>query len=282
MKAGGIALALSILALGAAIFTLTRESSPPPQRKSVRTDRVAALEMQVAELTREIESLKTRAPQTIRRETPELPSEALPTGSGDSGNARTSALADVAENDPALAAIVDDAVDRKTKQVLDELRLKANKKPDIGVFASTLELTEEQRASTERVVVEGQREVHAILDTAMADGTNPLDELVEIVARGMARPGTDPGWRQWFVRVVSEKIPGTNETYGARIEAVKQTMRATFKREWSPEQFREFHEWGVDPTEVQEVPGSPNKQLEQRIVARARELGAEIPDDDER
>lgn len=36
----------------------------------------------------------------------------------------------------------------------------------------------------------------------------------------------------------------------------------------------------MDPTEVQDVEGSPWKQLEGRIKERARDLGADIPDDE--
>ncbi|MHC4548739.1 MAG: hypothetical protein ACYTEZ_08160 [Planctomycetota bacterium] len=273
MKSGVVALALSALALGAAVFSLTRES-PPPGRAAPRTDRVAAVEAQVAELTRELESLKAQKSRPIRRDPSGGPSGTPHPDAGDFGSP-----SDVAEDDPALAAIVDDAVDRKTKRVLDELRIKANKKPAMDVFASMLELTDEQRAATERVVVDGQRQVHAILDTPTADGTNLMNGLVEIVARRIAEPGRDHGFGRWFARIASEKIPGMDETYGARIESVKNAMRATFKRYWSAAQYREFEEWGVDPTEIEKVPGSPNAELWMRIAERARTLGADIPDD---
>jgi hypothetical protein len=178
-----------------------------------------------------------------------------------------------------LEAIVDAAVDRKAAQVMDEMRIKGNKKPAIDVFASTLELTDRQREAAERIIVDGQEQVHAILNRPTADGTNLMDDLVELVARGMAEPGKDHGWGRWIGRVLTEDIPGTNETYGARIETVKVAMRATFKRQWSEEQYREFEEWGVDPTEVQNVPGSPNEALGQRITERARSLGADVPED---
>jgi hypothetical protein len=268
MKSGGIALILSALALGAAIYGVSRESPTQSQRSPVRNDRVATLEAQVAELTRKVDSLRAAQPEK------EPPGAETPPGEA------FDAPVDVPYADTQLEAIVDEAVDRKAKQVMDEMRIKQNKKPEIGVFASMLKLTEEQRAATERIVVDGQRKVHAILDLPTYDGTNLMDELVEIVARGAAEPGKDHGFGRWIGRVLSEKIPGTDETYGARIEAVKSTMRASFKREWSAAQYREFESWGVDPTEVQNVPGSPNERIRDRIVERARALGAEIPEED--
>ena len=79
---------------------------------------------------------------------------------------------------------------------------------------------------------------------------------------------------------MSEKVPGTDQSYAERIEAVKQSMRETFKRDWTRDQYLEFEAWGVDPTEIQDVPGSPNKELEARIRERVRELGGTLPDDE--
>jgi hypothetical protein len=273
MRAGGVALLLSAVALGVAVFGLTRERTQPRERTPVRTDRVASLETEVAELKHEL--ARMRAERGARESFRPPVGITAPDGAG--GEAADPAA--IAEDNPDLAAIVDDAVDRKTKAAFDELRIKGNKKPPIDAFATVLDLTDQQRAVTERVVVEGQRELHAILNTVTADGRNMMDELVEIAAKGMAEPGKDHGWGKWIGRLVSEKVPGTDTTYAARIEAVKAAMRERFKREWTEQQYREYVEWGVDPTEVQNVPGSPNEGIIRRIHERARQLGAEIPAD---
>ena len=106
-----------------------------------------------------------------------------------------------------------------------------------------------------------------------------MDDLIDIVAKGIAQPGKDHAWGPLFALIVSEKIPGTDETYGTRIESVKNRMRETFKRNWSEAQYREFEQWGVDPTEIGKVPDSPNTALMERIMERAKTLGADIPDD---
>ncbi len=265
MRVAGVALALSALALGVAVLALTRRPPEPP-RAPARMDRVEALESQVAELRREVEILRIAPQERAGPGTVVLP--LVPDGP-----------APAAERGEGLKAIVDDAVERKTERVLDEMRAKQDRKPAMDLFASTLELTEEQRALTERVVVEGQKEVHAILATPTYDGTNLMDQLVELAAKGIAEPGKDHGWGLWLARVLSEKVPGTDETYGARIETVKSRMRATFKREWSEAQYKEFETWGVDPTEIEKVPGSPNEALFKRVTERARALGADLPAD---
>jgi hypothetical protein len=265
-RVAGAALTFSAVALGVAVVALTRRPPEPP-RAPARTERDGALQAQIDELRRDVEVLKARRPDLPVP--PLLPPPAL------EGEGPPSTV----EGGDELKAIVDDAVERKTEQVLDELRVKADKKPAMDVFASMLELSEDQRVTTERVVLEGQREVHSILATPTLDGTNLMDQLVEMAAKGIAEPGKDPGWGLWFARVLSEKVPGTDETYGTRIEAVKTGMRATFKREWSEAQYKEFEEWGVDPTEIENVPGGPNEALVKRITERARALGADLPND---
>jgi len=276
MRAAGIALTVSAVALGVGILALSRES--PSDRAPARMDRVEKLERQVAELSRDVEILKAGRNEGAPGAAPEMP--LIPGRAAPAPTAGVSPAPTVGgANNKEIEALVDDAVAKKTKGVLDEIRIKSEKKPAIDVFASTLELTAEQRQRTEHVIVEGQKQVHAILNTPTHDGANLMDELVDLVAKGMAQPGKDPGWALWYGRVLTEKIPGTDETYGARIESVKSRMRQVFKRDWSEEQYKEFESWGVDPTEIQKVPNSPNDAVLQRILDRARTLGAQIPGD---
>jgi hypothetical protein len=274
MRVAGIALLLSAIALGLSVISLKREP-PAPDRAPARNDRVADLEADVEALTREVEMLKVERAARTQGSVPGLPD--LP--QGEDQGAKPLANANAPEGTGNLEALVDQAVEKKTEKVLDAMRVKANKKPPIDVFAAQLNLTDEQRAQTERIVVAGQQQLHAILSTPTYDGTNLLDQLVEIAAHGMAEPGKDAGFGLWLGRVLTEKIPGTDETYGTRIETVKKRMRAAFQKEWSDAQFKEFESWGVDPTEIEKVPGSPNEGLVKRITERARALGANLPKD---
>ncbi|HEX5136401.1 MAG TPA: hypothetical protein VFY93_05485 [Planctomycetota bacterium] len=275
MRTAGIALAVSAVALGVGVLALLREL--PADRAPPRMDRMEKLERQFAELSRDLEILKAGRGEGVPGEGPEPP--LLPSRTEPASPGGTSPAPSPGGGNGEIEALVDDAVARKTKGVLDEIRIKSEKKPAIDVFASTLELTDEQRARTERVVVEGQKQVHEILGTPTQDGANLMDQLVELAARGMAEPGKDPGWGLWYGRVLTEKIPGTDETYAARIETVKGRMRAAFKRDWSEAPYEEVEGWGVDPTEIQKVHDSPNDALFRRIADRARTLGAKIPGD---
>lgn len=277
MKAAGVSLLLSALALAFAGVAMTTTDSNP-QARPPRLDRMADFERRMDELSQEIMLLRTQfASPAVNNPAP---------SSSEGSMAKTSDVSEAAwtpsgtTNTKSLEAIVDAAVNKKTAHILDQMRIKQNKKPEFGAFASVLELTDEQRQETERVVVEGQREVHSILNTPTANGTNLMDGLIEIVAKGFVTPGKDNGWGAWVGRVMNETIPGTQESYGARIESVKNGMRESFKREWTEKQYREFEQWGVDPTEIQKVPGSPNDELWKRVSERARELGAKIPENE--
>ncbi len=275
MKAAGTAVLLSTIALALGVVALTREGgAPSPRRTAERADHTATLAGEIAELRREIAALKARGAGPEAR-----PTFALPSGAPADGAALPEAPREGADVDPALEAAVHVAVERKTEEVLRRLRAKEEKKPPIATFAATLRLSASQRAETERVVAEGQREMYRILEVPTADGTNLLEQVVEIAARGMAEPGKDHGFGAWLVRIVNEKVPGTNTTYAARIESLKQSMRASFERDWSESQYQEFKQWGVDPTEIQGVRDSPTDALVERITARARALGADLPRD---
>jgi len=279
MKNGAVTLVLSALALGVAVLAWTREPETQPQRTSDQSARISALERKVEKLTLELNYAKSAESATAPREATDVPIPA-PTGPAAVEIVRDAAVApEGSEENAALAAIVDDAVDRKTKAVIDDMRLKANKKPDIEAFAGALELDKSQRAATERIVAEGQRKLHELLNTPTADGTVLMDELVDIVAKGMAQPGKDHGFGGWIGRLVSETVPGTNVTYATQLESVKTAMRTDFRREWTKEQYREFEEWKVDPTEIQNVADSPNVELMKRITDRARTFGADLPDE---
>ena len=273
MRIALVSLLVSGIALAVA-WTARPDSAGVTPRRTDRGDRVAALE-------REVENLRAQLQRMQKRETTANFQDGTRNGTRVSGNDVGDAGTGErkpARGTPEFAAMMEDAVDTTAKKVIEELALKQNKKPAIGAFAAALELSAKQRRETEKIVVAGQHRIHEALRIPTADGSSLMEEVVEIVARGVAEPGKDHGFGKWVQRVMSEKIPGTDETYGARIESVKNDMRASFKREWSDEQYREFEEWRVDPSEIQNVEGSPNAALMRRVYARARELGAKVPE----
>jgi hypothetical protein len=269
MKLGVASLVLSTIAL-AVVLTSTQDSGEKTSRASAPDNRIIELSAKVEQLTAEVRTLKAERRTASHAPSPDT---VRPTEAEDDR-----AIVRDAEPD-ALAKAVDKAVERKTQEVIEDLRIKADKKPQMAVFARALELTDEQRVVAERIVLESQRATYSVLETPTADGTNLMTELVDLFAHGIADSSKDPGWGKWIGRIVTEKIPGTDETYSERLETIKRRVNGEFKRTWTPEQYKEYEAWGVNPTEIKGVPESPEVELAKRIMDRARMFGAESPED---
>ncbi len=283
---GVLALLIGIAALGVSGYVLMQDGSD----NGDLTDRIAMLEHQVDDLETVL-AQQDQSPEQL----PSLMGHSLadpePGGafvestgvrSGPPTGSRRPAggLAPLDDESEATTEDIEALVDKAVAKKAEQLQIMRNKKPSIDAFASTLELTEAQRESVEREVVHAQNQIRDLLRTRTVDGTDLMDELVEVMSQGIANPGKNPGaGAKWFQRVMTEKIPGSDETYAMRAESFKKTLRQTFKREWSAPQYKRFEEWKMDPTEVQGIENSPWKEVEQLMRERVRELGGEFPDE---
>lgn len=267
-----LALALAVVAIAVAASTSSPKSAAP-----ARSDgRLKDLEGQVAELSRTVEELTARLPRA--REVDPIPmglDAAIETADAYPGAPSEAPMVAGSPAEARLKAIVDDAVSKKAKEVVNELEIKKNKKPSMEVFATMLELTRDQRYAAEQEVIRGQREAYRILETPTRDGHDLMEELIDLVAKGAVKPGQDHGWGPWVARVTTMKVPGTNETYSAQIESVKASIRTSFKKTFSKEQYAEYQGWQVDPLEIKDIPDSPSKVLEQRVKDRIEQLSQE-------
>ena len=107
----------------------------------------------------------------------------------------------------------------------------------------------------------------------MSDGTNFVEEIVEAWAQSSVNPGGDGGRaKSIYGRLWSETFPGSTETYAERLEAAEGSVRDAFRRELNDDQYAEFEDWGVDPTEVQGIAESPWRDIKDRVGERAQEL----------
>jgi len=265
-----LALALALAALALAAFRPAREPAAPPRADG----RLRDLQVQVAELKQVVERLASRPGEAY--DAAPRPVAPAPRPADTLSGARTRQASPPPEQQ--LQAMVEEAVSKKTREVVSELEAKKNKKPSMDLFAATLKLTKAQRHDTEQAVLRGQRETYRILEMPTDDGGNLMDELIDVAAKGVVWPGTDHGWGRWIAKVTTRKIPGTNETYAARIERVKDSVRTAIRRTLSKKQYTAFERWGVDPTEIKGVPDSPEKTLEQRVKERIEQLGEQFPD----
>ena len=283
---GVAALLIGVVALGVSGYALLQDTGDEGL-----TGRIALLEQQVDDLQvalAEQEAAKAPVPSLMGHSLEGLQPSGDPPSSKESGGAESPARADgsavdvvpLAADGPAMGEDIEALVDKAVEKKAAQMQTMRNKKPSIDVFAKTLELDDEQRAAVERDVVRAQNALRDLLRTPTADGTDLMEELIEVMAQGIADPGENPGaGAKWFQRVMSEKVPGYDETYAVRAETLKNALRQSFKRTWSEAQYARFEEWKMDPTEVQGIENSPWKEVEQLVRDRARALGAELPED---
>lgn len=284
----GLAIAALVLALlgtgvgGYALLQAPADSSALEARLEIVEDDLSRVEAELGalrEATRPPPSLLGLGPDGVGSETPDTGSTGVRAGRADreAGAAdRPAAASEASREDEAIQEMVEAAVEKKAAQ----MRAMRRKKPPLDLFVEVLELDEAQRAEVVEGVVETQQEIKALLEMPAEDGTVFLDELVDILANGIANPGKDPErGARLFRRLVAEKVPGTDRTYAQQAEAMKDRLRARFKRTMNERQYATFEAWQMDPSEVQGVPGSPWKQLEGRVRDRAAALGHVFPDD---
>ncbi|MHC4932822.1 MAG: hypothetical protein ACYTGV_11600, partial [Planctomycetota bacterium] len=178
-----MALVLATAALAVAAFT----KQPKPAAPSRSDARLRDLQAQVAQLTRTVEELRAQLPVRQGVDPTFLDGEARPVDIVPGTTSDFGAATSVQPEDR-LKAMVDDAVAKKAKEVVDELSIKENKKPSMDVFASMLELNKDQRYAAEQEVIRGQREAYRILETPTRDGSNLMEELLDVVTKNFARP----------------------------------------------------------------------------------------------
>jgi hypothetical protein len=268
----GVGLVGAVLAL-----TLRPADTTDPARLEALERRLALLEQQVAGL----DTLPVETTPATGDRRPPVPAEAGPSQTNGIGQEVVARLQQVEHTVAAADRALSDALEKRVEAVVDEkvteLEMKQiqklDKKPSLEVFSEILGLTEYQVRLVNEEVWLGQDDVRAILEIPTAGGANLVDELVEVVAYGEAKhPEAGPRFMEWLGRVVSEKIPGTEVTYGAEVEAAKNNVRAAFRREFTEEQYAEFEGWGVDPVEIKEIEDSPWSDFEERVGQRVREL----------
>ena len=282
-----IGLVLSLAALGVAGYAITN-----PNTNTNDAANPVDTQVRLDEIDARLARLETAIRGAERPDEPTLIGLATPAGAASPdrvagatntagrtlapGGPASTERAEAGEAEEQIRELVDEAVTKKAAQI----QQMQDKKPSIDAFSKTLALTDAQREVVEREVVLAQQQIRSLLETPTADGTNLLDELVEVMAEGIARPGekSERGMK-WFGRILTEEVPGTGETYAAQAERAKEQLRRTLRQELTEEQHALYESWQMDPSEVQDVPNSPWKDLQGRIVERAKDLGATIPDD---
>ncbi len=159
------------------------------------------------------------------------------------------------------AARIQQLVASTVDEKMQALKRQQEKKPTLQEFSAELKLDDVQQQSVTQEVFRGQEGIMEVLGIRGADGTDYRSELFE--AYGTAASGDPEKAPQAYMKVVAlfgrlmtDKIPGTDETYVARINKVKAGVSDSFRNFMTNEQYEAYQKMGQDPTEVQ-IPGNP-------------------------
>jgi hypothetical protein len=151
-------------------------------------------------------------------------------------------------------AAIDDMVSKKVDEKLANAKQKKgglfgdDKKRPLAEISRDLELTELQEDQMAEAINASQKVCFGLVTTPRNDGTNILDDIVLAMQ--------DPEHAQEkataaFMKIFTEKIPGTDETYLGRIMAEKTALNAEFKKLLTEDQMKKYTRLGQDPHEIQ-------------------------------
>ena len=133
------------------------------------------------------------------------------------------------------------------KKSLEKQNPRKTPKPELADLVKDLEVAPGVERELAGVFNAGKDQVFELLKTPRADGGNFLDDFVAAVraedrdAKAMAL------WGQ----MMTETVPGTQETYFGKIVAIGGTMNSAVEGLVNDEQYRLYQRKGVDPHQVQ-------------------------------
>jgi len=148
----------------------------------------------------------------------------------------------------ALDAVVAKKVEEKMGGKKKDGIFGDEKKRPLTEISKDLELTEPQEDQMAAAIDASQKKVFDLITTPRNDGTNLLDDLAEALK--------DPEHAQEkaqavFLQLFTAKIPGSDETYLAKIMTEKVALNEEFRKVLTPEQMKKYERLGQDPHEIQ-------------------------------
>ena len=114
-------------------------------------------------------------------------------------------------------------------------------------LTSTLGLNSEQSVQAKALFNEVKDETLELLSIANEEGSSPLDEMAEDFRQGMEfKPALDR-----LVKRMEATIPGTNETYGQRMQGIERSLFERLEGALDDSQFEQLKKANIAPTMIQ-------------------------------
>ncbi len=151
-----------------------------------------------------------------------------------------------------IRKIVDEAIAQKVEDKVEE-KVKAkgggglgDRKMPLHDMAKELALDPAVQAKVADIANVAKKDIFTIISTPRADGTCVTDELIEVMLKGDA-----PAMQQLFAKLLTEKIPGTDTTYFAGAENVKQKAHQQLQLTMGAESYARYKHMQVHPNDIQ-------------------------------
>jgi len=153
-----------------------------------------------------------------------------------------------------LDELVADRVEKKVSEKLDSMAARDRERGEDGKWKAPLDeltkelnLTEAQSSEAKRIFDSARDASFTLLKTQRLDGGCLLDDLVGALKSGMDQ---EEAGKQFFKRIFTEKVPGTDTTYVSEYIDMEQGTRDALSQKLDAAQMKRLKALHVDILEV--------------------------------
>jgi hypothetical protein len=150
-----------------------------------------------------------------------------------------------------LEDVLAERVEKKVAEKMDALAARDRERGEDGKWKAPIDdlakeigLSDAQKAEAKRVFEHSRDEVFALVRTMRLDGGTLLDDYA-----GALKGGAD-ATRHFFQRILTERVPGGDQTYLAEFIAIGQDVEDQLGRQLDKDQMRKLKSLRVDLLDV--------------------------------
>ena len=158
--------------------------------------------------------------------------------------------------DPAkpLEERIAESVERRVSEKIEAMTSRDKERGDDGKWKAPIEeltkelkLNDTQLAEAKRIFDHGRDETFTMLKTQRLDGSSILDDYATVL-----KSGADPveATRQLFSRILTERVPGSEQTYLAQFIAIHQDVEEQLGTKLDKDQMKRLRSLRVDLLDV--------------------------------
>lgn len=241
MKGMKTYLALSLVALagivGLAVLSRKIDRLQQQVERLEHRSKESATKTRVQELEQQVVEVQERADRALPRT--EKPEQAA---------AREEAGQALAVTDEQLQQIVEKKVQEQLEKQPKDNGWGGKKLP-LQTIADDLKLDPATQAAMADVVNVAKQEAFDLLKTQREDGSSLADEIMDAFTKGGDQ--AQELAQKSFMKIFSDKVPGTDETYLQAMLQIQERAHAGLQRILPPDQYMRYKHTGVEPLDVE-------------------------------